>query len=68
MPSEKPDLCTPLAQELPTTENGLVDSVMDKEYKNGVMVLFILENGTTTELKAKENLFTLTETYMKELG
>jgi len=41
---------------------------MVKEYKNGVTVLYILDNGTTTEPKAKVNLFILMEMYTKEHG
>ena len=41
---------------------------MDMEHKNGQMVLYILVNGTTTELKAKVNSYILTEMYMKVTG
>ena len=41
---------------------------MDMEHKNGQMVLYILVNGTTTELRAKVNSYILTEMCMKATG
>ena len=41
---------------------------MDMEHKNGQMVLYILVNGITTELRAKVNSFILTEMCTKATG
>ena len=68
MPKEKTDLFTLLTPELLTKVNGLEDSEMDKVCRNGQMVLSILDNGTTTELKVKENSFILTEMSTKASG
>jgi len=68
MPKEKTDLFTLLTPELLTKVNGLEDSEMAKVCRNGQMVQSILDNGTTTEPKVKENSFILTETFTKASG
>jgi len=55
-------------QELLMKVNGLEDLEMVMEHRNGQMVPFILDNGTTTEPKEKVNSSILTEMCMKVIG
>lgn len=50
------------------TVSGLAASEMAMVYKNGQMVHSMRANGKTTELTAKENSLTSTETSMMENG
>lgn len=51
-----------------TLVNGLEVFVMDKVFKNGLMVLSILVLGKMEEQMVKENSYTLMEIYMMENG
>ena len=55
-------------QELLMKVNGLEDLEMVMEHRNGQMVQFILDNGTTTEPKEKVNSSILMEMCMKVIG
>jgi hypothetical protein len=51
-----------------TLVNGWEVFVMDKVFKNGLMVLSILVLGKMEEQMVKENSYTLMEIYMMESG
>ena len=68
MPKENKEQSILSTQVLLTKVNGSVDSEMEMVRKNGQMELYILDNGTTTEPKVKENSFILTVMCMKVTG
>jgi hypothetical protein len=65
---EREDLHIDLKQELCMMENGLVDSEMDMEFKNGQMVHVMKVSGEIIEPMVKVNLLTLMVIFMRENG
>jgi len=68
MPGGRKDRLTHSKPEQLTTENGLVASEMDTEFKSGQMVHNMKDNGRIIELTVKESLCILTETFTMANG
>lgn len=68
MPKEKKEIPIPLKLEPHMMESGLEASEMAMVYKNGQMALNTKDNGRTTELMEKVNLFILMVIFTTENG